>query len=162
MEDRNFFNHTGISIKGIIRALAVDLITLSTRQGASTITQQLARNIYNIIGFEKTITRKLKEILTAIQIEKTYTKSEIMEMYLNSVYFGHGTYGVQAASKYYFGKNIYDLSLDQCALLISMLPAPARYSPKKYPERAFNRRNLVISELYKNNYIIKSDYNKYI
>ena len=76
MEDRDFYNHSGFSIKGIFRAIIIDVMTLSTRQGASTITQQLARNIYNIIGFEKTIIRKIKEILTAIQIEKTYTKDE--------------------------------------------------------------------------------------
>ena len=153
MEDRDFFEHSGFSIKGIARALLVDLITLSTRQGASTITQQLARNMYNIIGFDKTITRKLKEALTAIQIERTYTKSEIMEMYLNSVYFGHGTYGVQAASRFYYGKNISELSMDETALLVGMLPAPARYSPVNHLERAIFRRNLVISQLHREGYL---------
>ncbi len=153
MEDRDFYNHSGFSIKGIFRAIIIDVMTLSTRQGASTITQQLARNIYNIIGFEKTIIRKIKEILTAIQIEKTYTKSEIMEMYLNSVYFGHGTYGVQAASKFYYGKDVSELYIDEAALLIAMLPAPARYSPLKYPERAIFRRNLVLKQLKTNGYI---------
>ena len=102
MEDRDFYEHSGINIKGILRAIFIDVITMSTRQGASTITQQLARNMYNTIGFKKTITRKLKEVLTAIQIEKTFTKSEIMELYLNSVYFGHGRYGVQSSSMFYF------------------------------------------------------------
>ena len=158
MEDRDFYDHSGFSIKGIFRAIIIDVMTMSTRQGASTITQQLARNIYNIIGFEKTIYRKIKEILTAIQIEKTYTKSEIMEMYLNSVYFGHGTYGVQSASKFYFGKSVSDLSVDQAALLIAMLPAPARFSPYKYPGRALFRRNLVLNQLNKMGYINKEDY----
>ena len=157
MEDRDFFEHSGFSFKGIARALFVDLITLSTRQGASTITQQLARNMYNIIGFEKTITRKLKEALTAIQIERTYTKSEILEMYLNSVYFGHGTYGVQAASKFYYGKNISEISMDEGALLVGMLPAPARYSPVNHPERAVSRRNLVITQLRKEGYLSSED-----
>ena len=161
MEDRDFYEHSGFSIKGILRAIVIDVMTLSTRQGASTITQQLARNIYNIIGFEKTIYRKIKEILTAIQIEKTYTKSEIMEMYLNSVYFGHGTYGVQAASKYYFGKNVSDISIDQSALLISMLPAPARYSPYNHPERALYRRNLVLNQLHKFGYLKKESVELY-
>ena len=155
MEDRSFYDHSGFSIKGIFRAIIIDVITMSTQQGASTLTQQLARNIYNIIGFEKTIYRKIKEILTAIQIEKTYTKSEIIEMYLNSVYFGHGTYGVQSASKLYFGKNVENLSVEESALLIAMLPAPARYSPYNHPERALFRRNLVINQLYQFGYINK-------
>ena len=112
MEDRKFFEHSGISFQSLTRAILVNLVTMSRKQGASTLTQQLARNMYNSIGFDKTYTRKLKELITAIKIEQTYTKSEIMELYLNSVYFGHGTYGVQAASLHYFGKNVMDLELE--------------------------------------------------
>ncbi|GIS71407.1 MAG: hypothetical protein CM1200mP10_09840 [Candidatus Neomarinimicrobiota bacterium] len=90
----------------------------------STLTQQLARNLYDTIGFKKTVTRKIKEMITAIQIEKTYTKDEILEMYLNSVHFGHGTYGVEAAAKRFFAKEAEDLSIDECALLVGLLPAP--------------------------------------
>ena len=135
MEDRNFFEHSGISFQSLARAVIVNMMTLSRKQGASTITQQLARNMYNTIGFQKTYTRKLKELITSINIEQTYTKSEIMELYLNSVYFGHGTYGVQAASNHYFGKDISDILLDESAILIGLLPAPARYSPIRHPEK---------------------------
>jgi penicillin-binding protein 1A len=144
MEDRKFFEHSGISFQSLARAVIVNILTMSRSQGASTITQQLARNMYNTIGFDKTYTRKLKELITAIKIEQTYTKSEIMELYLNSVYFGHGTYGVQAASTHYYGKDVMTLDLNESALLIGLLPAPARYSPITHPERALKRRNLVL------------------
>ena len=147
MEDRDFYEHSGVDIKGIFRAIFIDIITLSTRQGASTLTQQLARNMYNTIGFKKTITRKLKELLTAIQIEKTFTKSEIMELYLNSVYFGHGRYGVQSASLYYFGCEAKDLSLAESATIIGLLPAPAYYSPINHPEKAKIRKKIVLRSM---------------
>ena len=130
MEDRKFFEHPGVDIWGIIRAITVNF-TGGRTQGASTITQQLARNMYDNIGFEKSILRKIKEFITAVKIEQTYTKSEIMELYLNSVFFGHRSYGVQQASKFYFGKDVSDLNLNECATLVGILPAPNRYSPKK-------------------------------
>ncbi|SVC03025.1 uncharacterized protein METZ01_LOCUS255879, partial [marine metagenome] len=144
MEDRSFFEHSGISLQSLVRAVIVNILTLSRRQGASTITQQLARNMYNTIGFQKTYKRKLKELITSINIEQTYTKTQIMELYLNSVHFGHGTYGVQAASNHYFGKDVSELQLDESAILIGLLPAPARYSPIRHPERTIIRRNLVL------------------
>ena len=101
-EDRRFRKHWGISLRSVARAIITNVLALSYRQGFSTLTQQLARNLYDTIGFKKTVTRKIKEIITAIQIEKTYTKDEVLEMYLNSVHFGHGTYGVQAAAKRFF------------------------------------------------------------
>ena len=153
MEDRGFYEHSGIDIKGILRAIVVDILTMSRKQGASTLTQQLARNMYDTIGFKKTITRKLKELLTAIQIEKTFTKSEIMELYLNSVYFGHGRYGVQAASHYYFGKDVEELTLSDCAILIGLLPAPAIYSPINHADRAEKRRKLVLGSMHSIGYI---------
>ena len=130
MEDRKFFEHPGVDIWGILRAVIVNF-TGGSMQGASTITQQLARNMYDNIGFEKSILRKVKEFITAVKIEQTYTKSEIMELYLNSVFFGHRAYGIQQASKFYFGKDIRDLKLNECATLVGILPAPNRYSPKK-------------------------------
>jgi len=158
MEDRNFFEHSGVSFQSLARAVIVNMMTLSRRQGASTITQQLARNMYNTIGFEKTYTRKLKELITSINIEQTYTKTQIMELYLNSVYFGHGTYGVQAASNQYFGKDISDLQLDESAILIGLLPAPARYSPIRHPGRALIRRNLVLRVMKEQGYIEEEKY----
>ncbi len=158
MEDRQFYTHSGMSFQSIFRAIIIDIATMSTRQGASTITQQLARNMYNTIGFKKTITRKLKELITALNIEQAYTKAEIMELYLNSVYFGHGTYGVEAASKHYFGKNVTYINLDECAILIGLLPAPARYSPIRHPEKSLFRRNLVLRVMQDQGYISEADY----
>ena len=165
MEDRDFYYHNGISIKSTLRALIVDIISLSTRQGASTITQQLARNMYNTkgakhyIGSDKHIMRKIKEFITAIKIEQTYTKSEILELYFNSVYFGHGNYGIQSASKYYFGKDVSELSLSDSAILIGLLPAPARYSPFRYPERSIKRKKLVLKIMLDNGYISDTEFN---
>ena len=130
MEDRKFFDHPGIDIWSIVRAVSVRLIGGRT-QGASTLTQQLARNMYSDIGFEKSYIRKVREAITAYNIENVYTKSEIMELYLNSVFFGHRAYGVQQASKYYFGKDVKELNLNECATLVGILPAPNTYSPKK-------------------------------
>ena len=158
MEDRNFYDHSGLRFQSILRAVIINIITISKKQGASTITQQLARNMYNTIGFRKTINRKLKELITAINIEQIYTKSEIMELYLNSVYFGHGRYGVQAASKHYFGKNIDEVTLDECAILIGLLPAPARYSPINHPDKSISRRNLVLYVMYNQKYISTLEY----
>lgn len=143
-EDRRFRSHWGISLRDFTRALVINIMTLSYSQGFSSISQQLARNLYDTIGFKKTLTRKFKEVITAVQIEKTYTKDEIFEMYLNSVHFGHGTYGVQAAAKRYFGKDVGDLTLDECALLVGLLPAPAHYSPINHLDRAIGRRNVVL------------------
>ena len=158
MEDRNFFEHSGVSFQSLARAIIVNLMTFSRKQGASTITQQLARNMYNTIGFEKTYKRKLKELITSINIEQTFTKTQIMELYLNSVYFGHGTYGVQAAANHYFGKNISNITLDESAILIGLLPAPAKYSPIRHPERALKRRNLVLKIMKKQGYIEQEQY----
>ena len=158
MEDRDFYNHNGINIKGIIRAVIVDLVNLSAKQGASTLTQQLARTMYESIGMERSILRKIKEFITAIKIEQTYTKSEILELYLNSVYFGHGTYGVQSAAIYYFSKDVSDLSLVESSLLVGLLPAPAIYSPVKYPERAERRKNLVVKVMNDLGYINNDEY----
>ena len=159
MEDRDFYEHNGINIKGIFRAVLINILSMSTKQGASTLTQQLARNMYNDlsskykIGSKKTILRKLKEFITAIKIEQTYTKSEILELYLNSVYFGHGNYGIQSASIYYFSKDASELTLNECAILVGLLPAPAIYSPKNHPERILKRRNLVLNVMFNQGYI---------
>lgn len=159
-EDRRFYEHWGISLRSFLRAVAVNLVTMSYSQGFSTLTQQLARNLYKTIGFEETITRKLKEIITAIQIERTYTKDEILEMYLNTVHFGHGTYGVQSAAKRFFGKDASDLNVDESALLVGLLPSPASYSPVNYPERALRRRNTVLRLMRDQNFISQEQYNE--
>ena len=140
VEDQSFFQHWGVDFKEIVRVFYGYFLEDKPIRGASTITQQLARNMYNTIGFDKTYTRKLKELITAIKIEQTYTKSEIMELYLNSVYFGHGRYGVQSAAMFYFGKKAEEISLAEAATIIGVLPAPAYYSPIRYPEKAKLRK----------------------
>jgi penicillin-binding protein 1A len=144
-EDRDFFDHWGIYLKRVPKVILVDLATLSFREGFSTLTMQLARNLY--FGFAKNVVRKAREILTAIQIERTYAKKEILEMYLNMAFFGHGTYGIQSASKKYFGKDVSELTTNESALLVAMLKGPNRYSPINHPDRVVQRRNLVLKNM---------------
>ena len=160
-EDRRFYEHWGLSLRSVARAIGINILSLSYRQGFSTLTQQLARNLYKTIGFEDSILRKIKEVITAVQIERTYTKDEILEMYLNTVHFGHGTYGVEAATKRFFGKESKDLSVDESALLVGLLPSPASYSPVRHPERARKRRNTVLRLMKEQRYITHSEHAQY-
>ena len=157
-EDRRFFDHWGLSMRSIARAVMINTLSLSYRQGFSTLTQQLARNLYKSVGFEDSILRKVKEMITAIQIERTYTKYEILEMYLNTVHFGHGTYGVEAATKRFFGKESNYLTIDESALLVGLLPAPASYSPIHHPEKAIRRRNTVLRLMRDQGYIGRGEH----
>ena len=157
-EDRRFFDHWGLSMRSIARAVMINTLSLSYRQGFSTLTQQLARNLYKSVGFEDSILRKVKEMITAIQIERTYTKDEILEMYLNTVHFGHGTYGVEAATKRFFGKESSYLTIDESALLVGLLPAPASYSPIHHPEKAIRRRNTVLRLMRDQGYIGRGEH----
>ena len=159
-EDRRFYNHWGIDSRSIVRAVIINIISLGYVQGFSSLTQQVARTLYDTIGFKKTITRKIKEIITAIQIERTYTKDEILEMYVNNVHFGHGTYGVQAAAKRYFGKDAVRLTLGESAMLVGILPAPARYSPINHSERAHYKRNVVLRVMRDEKFITKDMYSE--
>ncbi|MCS6895413.1 MAG: PBP1A family penicillin-binding protein [Bacteroidia bacterium] len=142
VEDRRFYDHAGIDPWGITAAVFSSL--LGKPRGGSTITQQLARNLYDEVGVKRSLWRKLKEIFVAIYLEYRYSKEEILAMYLNTVPFGGVTYGIQAASRYYFGKDTKELSLSEAALLIGLLKGPSYYSPYKYPKRALARRNTVI------------------
>ncbi len=155
-EDRDFYNHWGLNFKRMIKALLIDIIHLKYKQGASTITQQLARQLY--LNLEKSIVRKLREIITAIQIERTYTKQEILEMYLNHMYFGHGAYGVQAASQKFFRKDVNELNLEECALLAGILQRPNAFSPIRYKERALARRNIVLYNMFSQGHLNKEQY----
>jgi penicillin-binding protein 1A len=157
-EDRRFYNHWGLSLRSVARAIVINTLSMSYRQGFSTLTQQLARNLYKSVGFEDSLLRKIKEVITAIQIERTYTKEEILEMYLNTVHFGHGTYGVEAATKRFFGKESRDLTIDESALLAGLLPAPASYSPIHHPDRAIRRRNTVLRLMRDQHYIGRGKY----
>jgi penicillin-binding protein 1A len=140
-EDRDFYNHWGVNLWGNIRAAWTDLVTLSPRQGASTITQQLARNLY--LTQEKSMVRKLREMASAVKIERTHTKQEILEMYLNVAYFGRGAYGIEAASQVYFGKDVNQLNIAESAYLVGILKGPENYDPEENYERAMARRNTV-------------------
>ncbi|MCK9244280.1 MAG: PBP1A family penicillin-binding protein [Candidatus Marinimicrobia bacterium] len=161
IEDSRFLRHWGVSLRDFGRAMIIDIITLSKKEGASTMTQQLARMLYESIGFEKTIVRKVKELLTALQIERMYTKSEIAEMYLNSNWMGHGVYGVQAAAQRFFDKNSNQLTPDECALLAGVIKNSARFSPIRNPINAYKRRNLVLHRMRKHGYLTDEEYALY-
>ncbi|NTV53245.1 MAG: penicillin-binding protein, partial [Candidatus Firestonebacteria bacterium] len=145
IEDNSFYQHFGIQLSGIVRSVMVNVLHKRYQQGGSTITQQLARNMF--LTRRKTIERKIKEVILALQIERTYTKREILEMYLNQIYFGNGAYGVESASRAYFGKHIQDLDLAESALLAGLPRAPNNYNPYRNVERAARRRNLVLAQM---------------
>ncbi|MFO7946342.1 MAG: PBP1A family penicillin-binding protein [Armatimonadota bacterium] len=142
IEDRPFYSHRGIDPKGIMRAAWVNFKRGGIHQGGSTITQQLVRNIW--LTRERTFDRKLKEAILAIEIERKYSKDEMLEMYLNEVYYGHGAYGVRTAARLFFDKNVGELNLAECALLAGLTRAPGIYSPYRHPERARERRRQVL------------------
>ncbi|KXB97159.1 MAG: hypothetical protein AA908_08370 [Chlorobi bacterium NICIL-2] len=142
-EDRQFYNHWGIHLWRIVKAGVKNLLAFRAKEGASTITQQLARNLY--FDREPTLARKLREALTAIQIEQTYTKNEILELYANTVNFGRGAYGIYVAAQEYFGKHPSQLTPAECAYLVALLKAPASYDAQTNYERALRRRNLVLA-----------------
>ncbi len=153
-EDRDFYKHWGFNLKRTVKAALVRY------GGASTISQQLARSLY--LSLERSYIRKLKELLTSIKIERTYTKNEILEMYLNTVYFGHGVYGIEAASRMYYSKSVKELTVDEGAMLIAVLPAPAPYSPINHYERAMRRRNLVMQNMLRDNFLTPFEYTKFL
>ena len=160
-EDREFFNHWGFNSKRTASAAMMAIprkLTGKNVHGASTITQQLARNLYNEIGFEKNLERKIKELLTSIQLERMYSKKEVLEMYLMQCLFGEGTYGIQSSAKMMFRKSASELKVEESALLIAQLKAPAHYNPFKHPERALERRNLVLYNMTVMDFISREDY----
>jgi len=144
IEDRDFYEHWGINVRRIIGAVIVNVTTRSKAQGASTLTQQLARNLY--LTADKSFIRKIREILTAIQLERSYTKKEILELYLNQVYLGAGVYGVQAAAEHYFSKDVSGLTLAECAVIAGTIQLPERYRPDRPDNitRVTERRNTVL------------------
>ena len=155
-EDRSFYRHSGIDLKGIFRAVFRDIVAGKFVEGASTITQQLAKTLF--LRPRKSLLRKAKEAFLSFQIERRYTKDEILELYLNQVYFGSGAYGVESAAKIYFGKSVSDLNLPECALLAGLPRSPSRYSPLLDPELAIKRRNIVLKQLQDTGVITHSDY----
>ncbi|MBI5168818.1 MAG: PBP1A family penicillin-binding protein [Candidatus Eisenbacteria bacterium] len=144
-EDRNFYRHWGVDLWGVGRAAATDLLHMRRTQGGSTITQQLARNLF--LTHERTFTRKLKEVALAVELERNYTKDQILELYFNQIYFGEGAYGVEAAAKTYFGKPLQELTLPECALLAGIPANPSSYSPRRRAQAALLRRGKVLRNM---------------
>jgi 1A family penicillin-binding protein len=154
IEDKNFFKHKGFSLKGIFRALLMDLLHLGKVQGGSTITQQFIKNAF--LSKEKTYIRKIKELILAYQIEKKFSKYQILQMYFNEIPYGSNAYGVEAASQIYFGKSVRDLTLDEAALLASLPKAPSYYSPYgEHKDELIKRRNYILDLMVEENYITK-------
>jgi len=145
VEDDAFFKHWGISPKGILRSSVRNLLARRVVQGASTITQQLAKQIF--LKPERKFTRKIREILLALEIERNFSKPEILQLYLNQVYFGEGAYGAQAAARNYFGKEVSEMTLADCALLAGLIRAPRANSPFFKPENARKRRSVVLQRM---------------
>jgi penicillin-binding protein 1A len=165
-EDRKFYSHWGVDVDRLIKAMIKNIFPfLGTGGGASTITQQLAKNLYNLkVQRENSfdvIVRKVREWITAIQIEKNFTKKEILELYLNVSYFGKSAYGVETAANIYFDKKAKQLDVHESALLIALLKSSVNYDPERKIEAAFNRRNLVLSTMVDAGYLSENDLNKY-
>ncbi len=161
-EDKNFFSHPGIDAKSISRAIIKNLKNILSEkrlEGASTITQQVAKNF--LLTNEVSLKRKIKEAILAFRIERAYSKERIMELYLNQIYLGEGTYGIAAASLEYFDKAVSDLNYEEAALLAGLPKAPSKYNPKKSITRAKKRRNLVLKNLYENSFINQVQYNNF-
>ena len=161
-EDKNFFNHPGVDAKGILRAIFNNIKNLSQNkrlEGASTITQQVAKNF--LLTNEVSIKRKIKEAILAFRIERAYSKERILELYLNQIYLGQGTYGIAAASLEYFNKSIKELTYPDAALLAALPKAPSKYNPYKFADLGKFRRNLVLKNLEENNFISKKQLKKF-
>ena len=146
IEDKSYESNWGINLVRAVGAAYRDLHSSGRAQGASTITMQLARNLF--LSSQKTYGRKLQEIFLSMQIERRFTKQQIFELYANQIYLGHGTYGFEAGSEYFFSKHARDLTLPEAALLAALPKGPEAYSPiRSHPERAIKRRNLVLTEM---------------
>lgn len=158
IEDVRFYSHPGVDFLGVLRALWQDIKARSIVQGGSTITQQLAKMLF--LKPEKSISRKIKEAVLSIQIEKRYTKDEILGLYLNQTYFGTRAFGIEAAAQTYFGKSVNELSIPDAALLASLPRAPSQYSPFKNAKKAKQRRAAVLESMLKHKFITQEQYNK--
>lgn len=159
-EDRKFFRHGGFDYLGIMRAAIVNLKSGYIKQGGSTITQQLSKMILR--NSQKTLKRKIQELLLAFQLEKKLTKEEIITMYLNKAYFGAGKYGIQDAAKFYFNKSVAQLDLEESAMLIGLLKAPSKYSPQNNPILSKQRTKQIITNMYNAKLLSKKEYEDYL
>ncbi|WP_276945780.1 transglycosylase domain-containing protein [Dialister micraerophilus] len=154
-EDRRFYEHGAIDIIGLTRALITNYKANRTLEGGSTISQQTAKNIF--LSHERTITRKIEELFLAMQLEKSYTKDEILTLYLNTIYFGHGTYGIKDAAQTYFGKKPSELNLAECAMLAGLPQAPTAYDPINNPDDGKRRMMTVLTLMTQEGYITTED-----
>ena len=157
-EDKNFYNHIGFDYLRILKALFVNITSGTTSQGASTITQQYAKNLF--LDFDKTWQRKWDEMWYTIEIESHYSKDEILEGYLNTINYGHGKYGIETASKYYFGKSAKDLTLAEAAMLTGIPKSPSNHSPFVDLEKATERQQMILKSMYDDGVISEAEYNK--
>jgi penicillin-binding protein 1A len=157
-EDRNFYSHGGVDLRGSMRALVADIRNQGVVQGGSTITQQYVKNAYT--GKQRTVVRKVREAILASQIDREFEKDDILFKYLSNIYLGNGCYGVGAAAESYFRKPVSQLSLSEAALLAGLIPAPSRYEPRGNPDVAEQRRQLVLSEMLKQRRITQQQYDE--
>lgn len=157
IEDRRFYEHNGFDIRGMARGVVGLVTTGHITGGGSTLTQQLAKNA--LLTSKKTVKRKLEELFLAAEIENKYSKDEILEMYLNTVYFGNGEWGIENASQKYFNKPASDVTIEEGALLAGLVQLPSSYDPTKYIDKATKRRNQVLQAELDNNKISKEQYN---
>ena len=157
-EDADFYKHGGIDPKAILRAVVKDVIERKKAQGASTLTQQLAKQVY--LTPEKSFRRKINEMFLAVQIEKDFTKDQIFELYANQVYLGHGAYGVEAAARLYFGKHAKELTLPEAAVLAALIRSPMYYSPITHADRAKGRRDYVLGRMLKEGFITRDEFQR--
>lgn len=162
IEDERFYRHHGIDPIGIVRALGVDFLHMSFEQGASTITQQMVRNFF--LTLDKKVTRKVNEMLMSTVLELRYSKEEILEVYLNEIYFGErdgvSVTGVQEAARYYFSKDISQITPDEVALLVAVIKSPGLFSPFTKPDKALERRNMILSKMFEANLMTKDEYSE--
>lgn len=156
IEDHRFYEHHGVDYIGITRALIRDIKARGMVEGGSTITQQLTKN--TLLTSQKTLKRKVDEVFLAMQIERQYSKQEILQMYLNQIYFGDGAWGIKHAARNYFAKDVKDLSISESALLAGLIKAPSALNPYHHLEKATQRRNLVLTQMKKQGYITNQQY----
>ncbi|HLN18627.1 MAG TPA: transglycosylase domain-containing protein, partial [Patescibacteria group bacterium] len=159
LEDQTFYSHGGVDPKGILRAALKDVLHLGAAQGGSTITQQFIKK--SALTDEKSITRKIKEVILSIELEQKYSKDEILEMYLNTIPYGSNAYGIEAAAQTFFGKHAKELTLPEATLLASLPNAPTYYSPYgSHPEALKARQELALKRMFDQGYIDENQYNE--
>lgn len=154
-EDRRFYDHGALDLVSVTRALVTNYMAGQTLEGGSTIAQQTVKNIF--LSHDRTLSRKIEELALAVRLEKNYTKDEILELYLNTIYFGHGAYGIKDAARIYFGKDVKDLNVSQCAMLAGLPQAPSVYDPITHPEEGLRRMAVVLTLMAQQEYISSED-----